>query len=726
MKRRLLSIATIVALLLTFMPLSILATSANVALTDITDKHPGDTVTVSGTSSYNEVIIKVIRPNTTVSYYDVAVPSNGIYSKSFTLPTDADLGSYTVIAGKDTNVATDTFAVTAATTASSNAKLKTLQVSEGTLVFSADQTDYSVSVGNSVSVVTVTTAADDTHATVKINSETTITKVITLNVGPNTVPIEVTAQDGVTQKTYNLTIKRAAAETAASGATISVTTEPVSITVGSGITDAKISVPNSSDGTARTATLPLVEVKATTSLGNVSVSIPNGTVVTAPDNWDGKIKLPEVQSNSSVTINNANVNSVIEIGSPSVTLTFNKAVRLLVPGQAGKSAGYVRGGVFHAITTTLVADNQTAADALPVGGEAKIDVGSDLVIWTKHFTQFVSYTAVTPTPAPAGGGGGGGGAVSTNTDIIYAASGGTVTLNGAKIIVPAGAVNGNISNFKVTVNKVTDTSILPIDSSSKLISDVFDISKDITGEFSKPVQITLPFDKNNVDMNLSTVSIYWFNEDTKKWIQLDNPQVDSDNNTVTGSVNHFTKFAVLATAKPAIPTLSDTKGHWAEKSIQEMIQMGSIKGYPDGTFKPDNNITRAEFVSIIVKAFKLKEQEGKVFADTVSHWAKKLIATAAANGIISGYSDTTFGPNDPITREQMAAIIVKAVQIEVVTEGKTYNDQLEISEWAKAAIATATSKGLMNGYQDGTLKPKGNSTRAEAVTVILRALPFNK
>jgi hypothetical protein len=707
------------------MPLSILATSANVALTDITDKHPGDTVTVSGTSSYNEVIIKVIRPNTTVSYYDVAFPSNGIYSKSFTLPTDADLGRYTVIAGKDTDVATDAFVVTTATTASSNAKLKTLQVSEGSLVFSADQTDYSVSVGNSVSVVTITAAADDTNATVKINSETTISKAITLNVGPNTVPIEVTAQDGVTQKTYNLTIKRAAAETAASGATISVTTEPVTITVGSGITDAKISVPISSDGTA---TLPFVEVMAaSTSLGgNVSVSIPDGTVVTAPDNWDGKIKLPEVQSNSSVTINNANVNSVIEIGSPSVTLTFNKAVRLLVPSQAGKSAGYVRSGLFHAITTTLGADNQKAADALPVGGEAKIDVGSDLVIWTKHFTQFVSYTAVTPTPTPVPAGGGGGGAVSMNTDIIYAASGGTVTLNGAKIVVPAGAVNGNISNFKVTVNKVTDTSILPIDSSSKLISDVFDISKDITGEFTKPVQITLPFDKNSVDMGLSTVSIYWFNEDTKKWIQLDNPQVDSDNTTVTGSVNHFTKFAVLATAKPAIPALSDTKGHWAEKNIQEMIQMGSINGYPDGTFKPDNNITRAEFVSIIVKAFKFKEQDGKVFADTNSHWAKNLIATAAANGIISGYRDTTFGPNDPITREQMAAIIVKAAQIEMVTEGKAYNDQLEISEWAKAAIATATSKGLMNGYQDGTLKPKGNSSRAEAVTVILRALPFRK
>ncbi|MBP1963780.1 S-layer homology domain-containing protein [Paenibacillus aceris] len=329
--------------------------------------------------------------------------------------------------------------------------------------------------------------------------------------------------------------------------------------------------------------------------------------------------------------------------------------------------------------------------------------------------------------APANTGGGGGAALAPNTEIIYANNGGTVTLNGAKIAIPAGSVNGNISNFKVTVNKVTDTSSLPIDASSKLISDVFDISKDIAGEFSKPVQITLPFDKNKVDMDQSLIGIYWLNEETKKWIPLDNPQVDSSNATVTGSVNHFTKFAVLVTSKPAIPVaFSDTKGHWAEKSIIELVQKGSINGYPDGTFKPNENITRAEFVSMIVKAFNLKEQVGKVFADTSSHWAKSFIATAASQGIVNGYTDTTFGPDDSISREQMAAIIVRAAQINSVAEATAYTDNSEISEWAKAAISTANSARLMNGYEDGTIRPKGNTTRAEAATVILRALTFKK
>ncbi|NOU63324.1 Ig domain-containing protein group 2 domain-containing protein [Paenibacillus sp. LMG 31461] len=515
-------------------------------------------------------------------------------------------------------------------------------------------------------------------------------------------------------------------ETAVSSSTIAVTNEPLTINVGSGITDVKISVPTTTDGTTRTATLPFLEVNTvSTSLGgNVSVAIPDSTIITAPDNWDGKIRLPEVQSNSSVSVSHANVNSVIEVGAPGVMLTFNKAVRLVVPGQAGKSAGYVRDGVFHEITTTLTADNQTTANLLPDGGEAKMNVGSDLVIWTKHFTQFVSYTSVdTTTPT----GGGGGAELSPNTAIIYATNGGTVTLNGAKIAVPAGSVNGNVSNFKVTVNKVVDTSSLAMDSSLKLISDVFDITKDFAGEFSKSVQITLPFDKNKVDTSQSLVSIYWLNEETKKWIQLENPQLDSSGATVTGSVNHFTKFAVLASAKPSTPiALSDTKGHWAEKSILELVQKGSIHGYPDGTFKPDTNITRAEFVSIIVKAFNLKEQMGKIFADTSNHWAKNAIATAASQGIINGYSDTAFGPDDTISREQMAAIIVRAAQISLVAEVSTFTDRSEISDWAIEAISAANSKGLMNGYEDGTVKPKGKATRAEAATVILRALALKK
>ncbi|OCT16847.1 hypothetical protein A8709_00575 [Paenibacillus pectinilyticus] len=329
----------------------------------------------------------------------------------------------------------------------------------------------------------------------------------------------------------------------------------------------------------------------------------------------------------------------------------------------------------------------------------------------------------------SGGSGGGNGSVPpSNTGTTIPANGGTATTaDGVQIVIPGGAVT---SDIKVTVNKLPDGASLPIEAASKLVSDVFEIQKDKEGMFNKAIQITLPFVKSNVDFNQSDVAVYWFNETTRTWVKLDNIVVDKEKGTVTGSVTHFTKFAVIATpkdeVKPEPPVsdadLTDIKGHWAESSIRELIHLGSINGYPDGTFKPEGHITRAEFVSIVVKFLKLSDQSGKVFTDTTNHWAKDTIAAAAAQGIITGYTDTTFGPDDTITREQMAVIIARAAHLNQGTEATRFADNAAISEWAQAAVAALTSKRLLNGYQDGTLKPQGLTTRAEAAAIILRAL----
>ena len=184
--------------------------------------------------------------------------------------------------------------------------------------------------------------------------------------------------------------------TAISGEPIEVTTEPVSITVPQGVTDVKIQSTTTANGpNEQVATVPLIQVNATTSLGNVSVSIPAGTTITGPAGWDGTISLPQVLSNSSVAVSNGTVNAAIEVGAGDSKLTFNKAVRLVLPGQAGKSIGFARNGVVTEITRTLDTDDQATADAqIPAEGDAKIIAGNDIVIWTKHFTTFLSYTPI--------------------------------------------------------------------------------------------------------------------------------------------------------------------------------------------------------------------------------------------------------------------------------------------------------------------------------------------
>ena len=127
----------------------------------------------------------------------------------------------------------------------------------------------------------------------------------------------------------------------------------------------------------------------------VVVEMASGTTVTGPDTWDGIVKLPEVTANpvsvKVVTGNYATNIASIEIGMPDVKLTFSRAVRIIIPGAAGKYAGYTRSDVFTAISDVCTANTQDAGDKLAAEGDCKIDSGSDLVIWTKHFTKFVTY-----------------------------------------------------------------------------------------------------------------------------------------------------------------------------------------------------------------------------------------------------------------------------------------------------------------------------------------------
>lgn len=172
--------------------------------------------------------------------------------------------------------------------------------------------------------------------------------------------------------------------------------------------------------------------------------------------------------------------------------------------------------------------------------------------------------------------------------------------------------------------------------------------------------------------------------------------------------------------------LNDIADHWAKANINELVAMGAISGYPDGSFAPDKGISRAEFAVVLVKAYKLEAAEGKVFTDTAEHWAKDAIAAANASGIINGYDDTTFGPDDAITREQMAVMIAKAAKLEAGTGELQFTDLAQVSEWASGAVAVACQNQLISGYPDGTFRPDKGASRAEAVTVILKALKSGK
>ncbi|MDU2686951.1 SH3 domain-containing protein [Paeniclostridium sordellii] len=168
-------------------------------------------------------------------------------------------------------------------------------------------------------------------------------------------------------------------------------------------------------------------------------------------------------------------------------------------------------------------------------------------------------------------------------------------------------------------------------------------------------------------------------------------------------------------------TFNDIDGHWAKNAIIDFATKGYINGYGDGTFKPDNSITRAEFVKILNKAFGYTNVGKENFSDVnPSDWYYNDICIGVNAGYINGYEDNTFKPDKQITREEASKIIATALNLK--GDGNlNFKDSSEISNWAKSYVDALSDNNIINGYEDNTFRPHNNMTRAENVTILSRA-----
>ena len=163
--------------------------------------------------------------------------------------------------------------------------------------------------------------------------------------------------------------------------------------------------------------------------------------------------------------------------------------------------------------------------------------------------------------------------------------------------------------------------------------------------------------------------------------------------------------------------------HWAYAPITQLCQKEAVSGYKDGSFRPDAPITRAEFITILVKALDLQAAAtAQNFSDTADHWAQENITAAVSLSIADGYTDGSFKPDALITREQIAVMAVKAAGVTAGLGETAFADNDQISFWAKNNVLAAVDAGIMTGYPDNTFRPQGNATRAEAVCVILNLI----
>ncbi|MEK8130132.1 PQQ-binding-like beta-propeller repeat protein [Paenibacillus filicis] len=176
-------------------------------------------------------------------------------------------------------------------------------------------------------------------------------------------------------------------------------------------------------------------------------------------------------------------------------------------------------------------------------------------------------------------------------------------------------------------------------------------------------------------------------------------------------------------------SLTDVAGHKLGSEIARAVTLGIVFGYPDGTFRPEESVTRAEFVSMIVRGLPPGEEGTPLaFKDkgTIGAWAVKAVEQAMKLGIIEGYEDDTFRPDANIIHAEMITMVIRVSGLSTANHvpHTSFPDDADIPKWAKSAVSKAEESGIINARDipDGKFAPQAMSTRAEAVSAIVRML----
>lgn len=363
-----------------------------------------------------------------------------------------------------------------------------------------------------------------------------------------------------------------------------------------------------------------------------------------------------------------------------------------------------------------------------------------------------------PTPAPGDSGGGGGGttviekiiekpvpvAVSDDATVsTITPDGGTIENGNIVVEVPPGAVN------KDAVVQIVPVKLKPNTPAWMKAYDVYLLMSQKA--LGKPVSITFRYNEELLERGQSPLrfGIYEYQEETGEWKYVGG-KVDTETKIVTApgvALGNEKYYALLNNTR----ILDDLPGPdqpptWWSQSADLALGHHVVGGYPDGTFKPERQVTRAEFAKMVVKMLMLQEEkelQASMFTDvSTDDWFANVVATAYKAGIIKGYPDGTFRPNQPITRQEMAAMLARALAAANLNKNnfvlanyqppappedpssvlERFTDAAEISDWAARDAAMLAENGIYRGYPDGRFGATNNTTRAEVVALVARVL----
>ncbi len=664
---------------------TVTAAPASITIDSITDKRPGETVTVSGINNLGSISIKVMRPDTTVLYINTITATN--YSDTFTIPSDAAYGKYTVVVGQGTDTATTTF----------NVVRPPVLVTEVTL----NKTALSLVEGAKgflTATVLPTNAAN--KAVTFSSSHPSIATVdnagVVTAVAPGTATITVTTADG--GKTATCTVTVTAAQTS-------------------------ITVNNISDKRPGDT----VTVSGLNNLGTITIKVmrPDTTVLyintTSAKNYSDVFTIPSDAATGVYTV-------VVGKGSEVATTTF----RVVTSSGGGSEGGGGTG------STTPTTPGQTSAvengtitiniqpnasglvDAKVADSDMEAAIGSaqnktvniqlKLASDAKNISVSISAQQVKK-------------ALEKDIETI------TVDTGLATITFASDLIRENMQhesdvlklNINIVDNSTLSSEVQSIVNQNTVLDFTMMIGSRTISNFDNVGQVTVSMKYDlKPGENPEKVILYYINEDGKLEIVL-NARYDQTTGMISFNPSHFSKYAVVHSNV----TFNDIdKPEWAKIYIEALAAREIVAGIGNNKFNPNGNVTRAEFIQMLVKAFELTDSTATTTFKDVKEgaWYHNSIATAQKLGIVKGKTDGNFGVTDLISRQDMAVMLyntAKVANINLDSKNVTeFADKADISEYAIEAVESVQKAGIVSGIGNGLYAPKNISTRAEAAKII--------
>ncbi|MBL0386542.1 cadherin-like beta sandwich domain-containing protein [Tumebacillus sp. ITR2] len=645
-------------------------------------------VFASGTTTYTASVANAVTSvdvTPTIADGTATLKVNGTDATSgnaVTLPLLVGDNTITVQVTAQDGTTQKTYTVTVTRAPSSNADLSNLTLSQGTLapVFASGTTTYTASVANAVTSVDVTPTIADGTATLKVNgTDATSGNAVTLPlvVGDNTITIQVTAQDGTTQKTYTVTVTRAPSSNAdLSNLTLSQgTLTPVfasgtttySASVGNAVTNLDVT-PTIADGTAT------LKVNGTNATSGNAVTLPllvgDNTITIQVTAQDGT-----TQKTYTVTITRA-PSSNADLGN----LTLNKGT--ILPTFTPGTTTYATSVSYRTISLDLTPTTADNTATLKLNG-----------------------TAVTSGTAQR----------------IYLQEG----LNTFTIQVTA---QDNTTQKTYTLAITRNAPPTPTDNT---IVGPYGVVRDaITQQTLNNVKLTLYW----ADTALN--QLYGRTPGTQVVLNQPNtnPQFTQDDGTYSFKVISQADYYFIA-ERDGYETYDSRSQllHIDQTAVERNIQLTPkstnqgehspyIYGYQDGTFHPDQSITRAELAAILARIlhYEATSPQQTPFRDvSTSSWAAGSIAAVSQHKIMIGSPDGNFYPDQAVTRAEIAVVLSK---LRYAPPGVRTMLTDITGHWARDYILQAYSAGLVSGYPDGTYRPEQMLTRAETVVIFNKLL----